>query len=84
MAGGSISVETVEAKPMHIEAVVGVVAIVIAALVAVLLLMVEINAGSVIRAVGLWTATAYSLLTACLVVLIAFLAFAGWVLCGSD
>lgn len=81
MTGGTIAAGTVETKSAHIEAVVGVIALVIAALVAVSIIMIEINAGSMIRAVGPWTAVAYWLIAAGLVALVAFLCFLGWVFC---
>ena len=63
MAGGSISVETVEAKPMHIESVIGVIAIVIAVLVAVSIMTININAAHAIKVVGFWTGMAYRVIT---------------------
>ena len=63
MAGGSISVETVEEKPAHIETVIGGVAPVIAALVAVSILTININAAHAIKEVGFWTGMAYRLIT---------------------
>ncbi len=81
MADRSITAETVETKTFHIEAPIGVSALVIAAIVAVSILTIEINAGGMIRAVGLWTAVAYWLIAGGLVALIAFLCFLGWVFC---
>ncbi|MEK7651772.1 MAG: hypothetical protein AAB351_00995 [Patescibacteria group bacterium] len=63
MAGGSMSVETVETKPAHIETVIGVVALVIAALVAASILAININAHDAIKEVGFWTGMAYRVIT---------------------
>ena len=62
MADRSITAETVE-KPAHIETVIGVVAIVIAALVAASMLAININAAHAIKEVGFWTAMAYRVVT---------------------
>ncbi|MEK7075234.1 MAG: hypothetical protein AAB948_00345 [Patescibacteria group bacterium] len=72
MAGVSISVETVEKKPAHIETVIGVVALVIAALVAASILAININAAHAIKEVGFWTGMAYRVIT-----------FASWLLAAA-
>ncbi|MHB8871179.1 MAG: hypothetical protein ACYC5G_01830 [Candidatus Doudnabacteria bacterium] len=72
MAGGSISVETVETKPAHIETVIGMVAIVIAVIVAASILTININAANVIKEVGFWTGMAYRVIT-----------FASWLLAAA-
>lgn len=78
MTGESAEMQAVEKKPMAIESVIGLVAILLAVIGLVAILMININAANVIKDVGFWTGMSYRAVTAYMWLLIAGLAGGGY------